>query len=336
MTYGTKTSGCRDGATFQFDAGRGTTQQLSKLGFAPPAQRFDALFLTHMHSDHVDGLSELVQLNWQFTQGPPDAIRKNFNIICGTDVVVNAGTPNERTISCQGLLESIDLAFESSGEVTQRYVESLIDANTNIERIPGGPSENINPTYIDIPTALTEDVLAYTKGDVNVYARASAHIGGHLSYKVVTPVGTVVITGDAGKPFNQVGGPSTSPVVLALAQDADILVQSAIHPVFAPDVVGNTFPAFAYARQANTVDIGSLAEAANVQNVMLTHLIPSLGCDIFINNPVIGGPLSEDDYENTVRDGGYNGNVIVGTDLTSLRIPADPTDSDSSDSDSSE
>jgi ribonuclease Z len=37
---------------------------------------------------------------------------------------------------------------------------------------------------------------------------------------------------------------------------------------------------------------------------------------------VPGGPLSEDDYRKAAREGGYTGNIIVGTDLASVRLPA--------------
>ena len=37
--------------------------------------------------------------------------------------------------------------------------------------------------------------------------------------------------------------------------------------------------------------------------------------------PIPGGGLTEDDYRKSVLDGGFKGNVIVGTDLTSLRLP---------------
>ncbi|GIX12058.1 MAG: hypothetical protein KatS3mg118_0017 [Paracoccaceae bacterium] len=56
---GDNETGCAD-LLLQFDAGRGTSQQLSKLGI--PVGRLDAVFLTHMHSDHVEGLIDMAQL----------------------------------------------------------------------------------------------------------------------------------------------------------------------------------------------------------------------------------------------------------------------------------
>ena len=35
-----------------------------------------------------------------------------------------------------------------------------------------------------------------------------------------------------------------------------------------------------------------------------------------------GGPLSEADFTKASRDGGFSGNVIVGTDLATVRLPS--------------
>ena len=44
------------------DAGTGGARNLQRLGFAPG--RLEALFLTHFHSDHIDGLGEMAMLRW--------------------------------------------------------------------------------------------------------------------------------------------------------------------------------------------------------------------------------------------------------------------------------
>jgi ribonuclease Z len=44
------------------DAGTGGARNLQRSGFAPG--RVEALFLTHFHSDHIDGLGEMALLRW--------------------------------------------------------------------------------------------------------------------------------------------------------------------------------------------------------------------------------------------------------------------------------
>lgn len=44
------------------DAGTGGARNLQRIGFAPA--RIEALFVTHFHSDHIDGLGEMALLRW--------------------------------------------------------------------------------------------------------------------------------------------------------------------------------------------------------------------------------------------------------------------------------
>ncbi|MEO7851334.1 MAG: MBL fold metallo-hydrolase [Rubrivivax sp.] len=48
--------------TLLFDSGRGGTQRLMQLGL--PLGKVDALFLTHLHSDHVVGIPDLWLTGW--------------------------------------------------------------------------------------------------------------------------------------------------------------------------------------------------------------------------------------------------------------------------------
>lgn len=69
---------------FVFDTGNGASRNIGKMGFTHG--RIEAIFLTHFHSDHIDGLGELLMQRWVSTgnrqpapvYGPP-----------GVDQVVN-------------------------------------------------------------------------------------------------------------------------------------------------------------------------------------------------------------------------------------------------------
>jgi ribonuclease Z len=50
----------------QFDAGRATSNRLIEAGLR--LADLDAVFITHIHSDHVFGLAELVLSRWIETQ----------------------------------------------------------------------------------------------------------------------------------------------------------------------------------------------------------------------------------------------------------------------------
>jgi ribonuclease Z len=62
---------------FVFDAGSGSARNIGRLGFV--LGHVEAVFLTHFHSDHIDGLGELMLQRWVTTSntapvpvyGPP-------------------------------------------------------------------------------------------------------------------------------------------------------------------------------------------------------------------------------------------------------------------------
>ena len=300
VRYGDDSNNCSS-LRLQFDVGRGTTMQLSQLGIGP--EQLNAVFFTHMHNDHSEGFADLVQLRWMFWGTGP-----KIEAICSSDAISPLGV----TLSCKKFTAHIADAFIHSGEVAQRHSEIAA-------RTAGGPADLINTITFE---AKDQPQIVWTSGDVKVSAIRSTHIVGHVSYRVDTPAGSVVIGGDAG---NDVPLPprssSASDQVEKLAKGADIIVHSTIHPILGPDKGSGFFP-HAYYRQSNAVDLGAMAQRAGVKHLMLTHLIPPVGA--YRQGPfkVPGGPLTEADYRNAARDGGFTGTVIVGIDLASLRLPA--------------
>src|SRR5436190_5225604 len=66
VQYGDDSNNC-NAVKLQFDAGRGTNMRLSQLGITPA--QINAIFFTHMHTDHTEGFADILQLRWHFT-GP--------------------------------------------------------------------------------------------------------------------------------------------------------------------------------------------------------------------------------------------------------------------------
>ncbi len=300
LRYGDDSNDC-GAVKLQFDAGRGTTMRLSQLRVFPA--QLNAVFFTHMHNDHTEGFADLVQLRWTFNGTGP-----KIDAVCSSDVV----SPLGFTISCRKFTMHIADAFIHSGEIAQRHSEIK-------ERTAGGPAELINTITFE---PKDEPQLVWSSGDVKVSAIRSTHIVGHVSYRVDTPAGSVVIGGDAG---NDVPVPprssSASDQVEKLAKGADIIVHSTIHPIMGPDK-GSGFSPPAYYRQSNAFDLGGLAKRAGAKHLILTHLVPPIGADRQGPFKVPGAPLTEADYRKAAQDGGFTGNIIVGTDLASVRLPA--------------
>ena len=255
VRYGTDDNRCSD-VLLQFDTGRGTTQQLSKIGVL--AGKLSAVFFTHIHSDHSEGLSDLIQLRWHFNSGGP-----KVDMVCNDDVKSFAG----HIMSCRAFGENTGAALIASGEMAQRLAE-------NPKRLPGGPSDMLN---IMTFSGTDDAQVVWEQAEVKVSAVRSRHVAGHASYRVDTPAGSVVIGGDAGNDYPKPPrDTSTSAQVEKLAQNADIVVHSVIHPVMGPDGTSG-FPPPIYYRRSTATDLGALASRAGVKNLMFTHLIPPLG-----------------------------------------------------------
>jgi ribonuclease Z len=301
VSYGDDSNNCRS-VLMQFDVGRGTTMRLSQIDVT--VDKLNAIFLTHLHSDHVDGLADLMQLRWHYYPTGP-----KLDIVCSSDVVSPAGFSS----SCKNLGLHIGDAYLASGEVAQRHSERK-------QTPAGGPAEMVNMKTFDRPDA---PQFVWTSGDVKVSAIKSTHTPDHASYRVDTPAGSVVIGGDAS---NDTRAPprehSTSDEVEMLAKGADILVHTTTHPNMGPEK-GGGMPGPIFYRQSTAPDLGAMAQRAGVKYFMLTHLTPSLGAMAGDDNwRIPGAPLNKEDFEKSVREGGFTGTVVVGTDLASLRLPA--------------
>ena len=284
----------------QFDAGRGTTMRLSQIGVSPG--QLNAIFFTHVHSDHTDGFADIMQLRWNFNSAGP-----KLDVVCAGD----ATSPLGFTLSCRKLATHIGDAYLQSGEIAQRRAEDKA-------RLAGGPADLTNVLTF-VPSE--EPQLVWSAGEVKVSAIRSTHIAGHASFRVDTPAGSVVIGGDAG---NDVPAPprssSTSEQVERLAKGADIIVHSTMHPAMGPDR-DSGMPAPVYYRQSGVADLGTMAKRTGAKHLMLTHLAPPLGALRHGPYKVPGGPFTEADYRKVAQESGYTGNVVVGTDLASIRLP---------------
>lgn len=301
VKYGTVANDCGQ-VHLQFDIGRATSVRLAELGVN--VNDLDAVFITHLHSDHTIGLIDILQTRWHFFGQPVD-------MVCSGDQTVDG--LHTRTMSCREFGNHIADAAIHAGEIAQRSSESN-------RRSEDGPASIVNFVEVPVPLPSLPEVV-WSAGDVSVSAIGSRHIPGHLSYRVDTPAGSVVIGGDAGNDRSQPPREhSTSVAVELLADGADMLVHSTMHPVFDPKM-GSSFPAPLFYRQSTAPDLAAMARRAGIDHLVMTHLIPVIGAAYHGPYEVPGGALTIADYESAVADSGYGGKVYVGRDLLTIRLP---------------
>ncbi len=255
----------------QFDAGRGTVLRLTETGCPPHA--LTALFVTHVHSDHVVDLADVALTRWIFTQLQPS----------GPLVVVAPEGSAARFV--RRMLEAFD-----------------DDIALRIEHVQP------EPPRVDLRTfdAPAEPITVWTSDDgaVTVDAVAVHHepVTGAVAFRVTTPTGVVVISGDT----------RVCDEVEKLSAGADVLVHEACRTTAMRDAIAGSSFETIFSYHADTVPLGGLAERAGVGHLLLTHLIPPPN-----------GDVESEAFASDVRDGGYTGRVSVGEDLTTVVVAPD-------------
>lgn len=300
IRYGDDANNC-SAVRLQFDAGRGTLLRLSQFNVL--SSQLNAVFFSHMHNDHSEGFIDLIQHRWALFP-----TSSKLDVVCSDD----AASPLGFTLSCKKFVAHIADASVNSGEIAQRLAEDK-------RRLAGGPSAMANVRTF---APDNQQQTVWSSGDVKVSAIRSAHIPGHASYRVDTPAGSVVIGGDAGNDkFAPPRPSSTSEQVELLAKGADVIVHSTIHPVMGPERDSGMPPPI-FHRQSTAADLGAMAQRVGAKHLVLTHLIPAPGALTQGAWKVPGGALSEDDYRKAAIDAGFKGQVLLGKDLASIRLPA--------------
>lgn len=257
-----------EGNHLQFDAGRATVLRLAEAGVMPG--ELAAQFITHYHSDHVVDLVDVVMTRW---------IMGHLHPAPPLDIVVPKG-PATRFV--ERMLDP----YDDDVLIRRQHVDS--------------PAITMNIVDFEVTTAPS---VVWTSGDGAVVVEA---IGVHhepveaaVAYRVTTPDGVVVVSGDT----------RVCDEVFELARTADVLVHEACRKgAMSAAIAGTAFEKI-FDYHADTRNLGAFAERYGIRHILLTHLIPQ--------------PRSEreiDGFERDLRDGGYTGRVTVGRDLDRIEI----------------
>lgn len=269
---------------YVFDAGSGGIRKLGRMRF--PMGRLDAAFLTHLHSDHIDGLGELLLMAWvgtnEFRSEPLPVWGPR-----GTDRVVEA--------------------FNDAYELDAGYRVAHHGANIANPNGHGGV-----PVEITLPAGPSASEIFYEDGDLSISAIRVSHapIEPAFGYRIDYKDRSISISGDT----------IYHPGFVAASRDVDIMFHEAEDPEMvermanAMDAAGRDVTAKLLRDtldyHATPEDAARAASEAGASQLVYYHIVPPL--------PVRGL------YSIWLGDADevFEGRITVGEDGTMFTLPS--------------
>jgi ribonuclease BN (tRNA processing enzyme) len=314
-----------NGRIYLVDCGEGVGRQLMlalresarQRNLQPPTQttildKLQAIFLTHLHSDHTidyfnlflygwyTGLTEVQQPVQVFGPGNRGQMEPLFNARGEAPAVMNPENPTPGTVEMTGYLYQAFATDENDRmrDNNRPDLRELVKVNDiQLPRIDGFKSPNSSPSPPMDPFVVWKD------DHVSVSATLVHHapIFPAFAFRFDTEEGSVVFSGDT----------SPSENLIRMARGADVLV----HEVIDMDFFYNLFPKpwnereeslLHHLQAAHTTidDVGGVAESAGVKTLVLTHIVPG-------NTPV---------HKLLKAQKGFSGELIIGEDLMQIGI----------------
>ena len=232
---------------FVFDAGSGAVRNIGKMGFTHG--HIEAIFLTHYHSDHIDGLGELLMQRW----------------------VGAAATQPPRVFGPTGLNGVVN-GFGEAYRLDQSY-----RTGHHGEQLAPPSGFGADPREFDIESPagrlvlIDEDLLQIVAFTVD-HGPVAPAVGYRIRYKDRT----IVISGDTRRSQN----------VERESKNVDLLLHEALSMKLV-QILENGFDRHGRSRYAQIMrdirnyhsspeDAASVAEAASVKRLVLHHIVPPL------------------------------------------------------------
>lgn len=292
------------------DCGTGVARQLVRAGLL---RKLQAVFVTHLHSDHVCDLFNLFLLGWSVIEQQHRPIAVYGPGSAGTPVSLPAaepdsargssGSPTDPTPGLSGLMAKQFQAYAYDLSVRMRGagrvdLATLVTAHEITVPEPFGADRSGVTDPLMNPFVVAED------DRVRVTAILVRHppVFPSFAFRFDTEDGSVVLSGDTA--------PSANLVRLAIG--ADILVHEVVDAHHMRRVVGREPLALArltglLASHTSLEDVGAIATQAGVGKLVLTHFIPTY-------------PHFPDEHWTRGASRHYAGELLVGFDLAEVPL----------------
>lgn len=235
-----------------------------------PPPAVSTVFVTHHHSDHLVGLADLVMTRWTLSHGTHVPL----------EIVAPAGPAID---FLHTMLDPWKADLDIRAEHTQR-------------------DDRPDPIIVAFEPADTPTEV-WTSGGVRVLAVGVHHepVLPAVAFRVERGAGALVISGDT----------RVCDEVADLSAGADVVVHEACRAQAMREMFGHDNPQIEHIvdYHAASIELGALAERAQIPHLVLTHLIPPANND-----------KQREEFAADVRRGGYTGELTVAQDLTTVVI----------------
>ncbi len=237
--------------SFVFDAGTNGSKNLAPIGF--PVDEIEGIFLTHLHSDHIDGLGQMLLGSWI-----------NSSRTEPTKVYGPTGTAQ--------VVDGFNMAYQIDS--TYRTAHHGVDV--------ANPA-SFGATAQEIALSSGSKTV-YKNGDVKITAYKVSHepVSGAIGYRVDYKDRSISITGDT----------AFDPYIATASKDVDVLFHEALNMemVQAMQAAAKANGAKGLEKimldiqdyHTSPVDAAKTAQMANAKALVLYHIIPMLPSDLLI------------------------------------------------------
>lgn len=267
------------GKLFLFDAGQGAAQRLQRSG--APLLKLDSIYFTHLHSDHMSGLGDVLHNSWLYGRKTPVAV---------------VGPPGTAET-----LAGVREAFRHDLEERREILGDEYDESASAM----GSGRNAEVVGDQLLTVYNRSGLKISAFKVDHPEWDHAH-----GYKITYRGKSVVVSGDTRYSAN----------LVAHSKDVDLLIHEALNVKMmqtiasvlresGSEIVDPDRMDLITSTHTPTADLAKIASEANVKKLAVTHLIPPIPANRLVEQMFIEG-MSDI----------YHGEIIVARDDMRLTL----------------